>query len=129
MRNLLKIRDACEALSVNEKTLRDMIARRVIKGVKLGPKTTRVTQESIDALIFGPSKFDIARRAIDAELYAAIQEEDYDRMSDANAANIELAQSRYDLYRGDTDLARSAADAALAHFPDMPEILEYRRSL
>ena len=129
MGNLLKIRDACEALSVNEKTLRDMIARGTIKAVRLGPKTTRVVEESIDALISGPTKFDRARKAIYSELNAAFDDADFDRARKANEANKMLSCAKDDTDNGAIELARYSADRALALLPGCPELLEYRWSL
>lgn len=129
MSNLLKIRDACAALSVNEKTLRGMIDRGTVKAVRLGPKTTRVVEDSIDALIYGPSKFDLARNAIFAELNEALDASDLDRARNANEANKMLSCARDDINNGAVELARYNADQALARIPGCAALLEYRWSL
>ena len=129
MGNLLKIRDACEALSVNEKTLRDMIARGTIKAVRLGPKTTRVVEESIDALISAPTVLDRARNAINSELNTALEAADLDRARSANEANKLLSYARDDAANGALELARANVDRALTHLPGCSELLEYRWSL
>lgn len=128
MGNLLKIRDACAALSVNEKTLRSMIARGTIKAVRLGPKTTRVTEESINALVFGPTKFDRARNAAFAELNKALEDADLERARTVNEANRHLSYAKDDANNGLVELARTNADRALALLP-CQEVLEYRWSL
>ena len=129
MANLLKIPEACEALSVNVKTLREMISRGTVKAVRLGPKTTRVTRESIEALISEPTVFDRARSAVYAELNEAFEADDLERARNANEVNRLLSRARDDSTAGRRTLAIANMDQAMARLPACPPLIDYRWSL
>lgn len=128
-RPLLRVQEACALLAVNEKTLREMIARGTVEAVRLGPKTTRINTASLEELINPPVLFNAAREALYGELNGALGLGDIEKARKANAANKWLSCARDDMANGQTDLAKYSVGLALKEMPNCAALVAYGDSL
>lgn len=126
---LVRVQEACALLSVNEKTLRNMIRRGTLEAVVLGPKTTRFHPAAIEALVNPPTLFTEARAALYSELNAALGLGDLDKARRANAANKWLSCARDDLANDQPDLAKYVTGLALKEMPNCAALVAYGDSL
>ncbi len=126
---LLRVPEACDLLSVNEKTLRELISRGVLTAVKLGPRTTRVHASSINAVCNPDDKFDAAREALYARLNSALSNNDIAEAYRVNWANRYLSRARDDRKGGLWAMAREQGRDALRYVPDCVELSDYVEGL